>query len=349
MIDEPNIFGADGFSDTDDQNSASKESSVTRDGLSNFGDDSDVSFNDDSGLNFDDEAPFLPRPSGEEGHDQPTKTRASLFAPRKRPPPHTPPPHTLPRPFPNPTGESIGSVTQSHIEEPPEKTLRSFDLSQGYSGVQSVPVAVQPTPAAHSATKPSHSRPPIPDAPTPQLSKDKLVDVTSTELRKTEGIPDEEAQVASALHQLSGLNWMGNTAIFQVLKRFAPPNTAFFDLGDPLAAGSRTWGDWIKNRHYHVRDATNVFIPLHLRQQKHWILLHIDLTETRVTTYNSMKALKPYIDIHEASRAIVTSLGLQWDTSWKTCDAVQVPEEMCKALDSRVLIQTCCGVGTPAG
>ncbi|KAL1618422.1 hypothetical protein SLS56_010539 [Neofusicoccum ribis] len=272
IIDEPNMFGADGFSDTDDQNSASKESSVAGDGLSNFGDDGDVSFDDD-------EAPFLP-------------------------------------------------VTQRHIEEPPERALRSFDLSRGHSGVQSVPFSVQPTPTAHSAANPSHSKPPVPDAPTPQLSKDKLVDVTSTELRKTEGIPDEEAQVASALHQLSALNWMGNTAIFQVLKRFAPPNTAFFDLGDPLAAGSRTWDDWIENRHYHVRDATNVFIPLHLRQQKHWILLHIDLTEARVTTYNSMKALNPCIDIHEASRAIVTSLGLQWDTSWKTCDAVQVLQQV---------------------
>lgn len=69
MIDELNMFGADGFSDTNDQNSASKESSVAGDGLSNFGDDGNVSFNDDSRLNFDDEAPFLPRPSGEEGHD----------------------------------------------------------------------------------------------------------------------------------------------------------------------------------------------------------------------------------------------------------------------------------------
>lgn len=295
------MFGGEEFSDDastefgeGDRVSASKNASVAGDGF----DDGEVDFGDDGGLSSGGETP-----SGGESHDQLDQDHVSLslFALRKRPPPHA-----LPRPFETLTSESTAKTGMT--------TPRSSDLPKHHSSIPSALVSMKPTSPAHAAAKPSRtaadSVPPLSDRNPPRLSEDKLKDVAPTEPPKAEGIPGEEARLVSlALDQLSGLNWMGNTAIFKVLERLLPPHAVFLDIGDPLAAETRSWTDWARDRHYPTNGAADVFIPLHLRQQQYWVLLHISILEARVTFYDSMKQLNSYVDLHDAFKAITALLG----------------------------------------
>lgn len=133
------------------------------------------------------------------------------------------------------------------------------------------------------------------------------------------GIRQENAPHMSSLEQvlrqLGDGGCVGHGAIWALLELLASsPEMRVIDVAYPTGS----WADWASLRRHEARPGVeHVLVPLHVpHARRHWVLLHFDLVSAHVTVFDSLlesRSSSRSDDYFEAARAIVQSLGLDWD------------------------------------
>ncbi|KAK7540080.1 uncharacterized protein J3D65DRAFT_310012 [Phyllosticta citribraziliensis] len=140
---------------------------------------------------------------------------------------------------------------------------------------------------------------------------------SSSRLREAAQIGQPEQQpdaTAATRRRLSPPGWLSSTDISQLIAKFIQPDSRLLDIGRS-GDGGPPWSEW--TAHYTLKtEHKHVLVPVQMARS-HWILLHVDIPASRARVYDSLAPSLVVRDAEDMARAIMSSMDISWDGSWK--------------------------------
>ncbi|KAK7621062.1 hypothetical protein BKA81DRAFT_401837 [Phyllosticta paracitricarpa] len=143
------------------------------------------------------------------------------------------------------------------------------------------------------------------------------------------GREGEDGRTKWALEQLDGSNWLGHTAIWEVLSRFNVESRArLIDVGWPPTTAPE-WREWAQKNRFPVAAGCEVVIfPLHLAHRQHWSLITLDMVRRQATMTDSMRDDNEDPNLFEArGQALIRSVGVEDVDSWLLQSRENAPQQ----------------------
>lgn len=112
-----------------------------------------------------------------------------------------------------------------------------------------------------------------------------------------------------ALRQLEGPKWVDSRVMSAVLRRIAPSNVRYLDVGDiKHLTDARE-----ERRLYSIPPGTTRVLAPFLIANCHWVMLSLDLRENVATIYNPLPEKVPVPDGSSIARRVAASMALDWE------------------------------------
>ncbi|KAL1615019.1 hypothetical protein SLS56_011958, partial [Neofusicoccum ribis] len=85
-------------------------------------------------------------------------------------------------------------------------------------------------------------------------------------------------------------------------------------FGGPLSNNNDNGDQWSQSHHYTLDPVVStVVIPLHLTDRAHWVYIYIYLHEARAGFFDSLRKPAGFPSLQAAAKAIIKSVGHNWD------------------------------------
>ncbi|EOD43117.1 hypothetical protein UCRNP2_10183 [Neofusicoccum parvum UCRNP2] len=196
----------------------------------------------------------------------------------------------------NSTADDIGLPTPSSPQLPDVTAAVESQVHPTSSERSSVPIF---SPAAPTAPPP------------PRIPGARQRAALSTHKDAGDTRPWDAELTRPMFDQLADGTWLGNTAIFSLLRLAAPSHVHIIDLG------SRESFDHLPQYRLHSWQTT-VIVPMHLKRWQHWVLLHLDTVEFRAHLYDSKQSLGACEGMARAASAVAKAAGMDWkERAWR--------------------------------